>query len=249
MARVAVVTGGTRGIGEAISKALKAAGYKVAANYGGNDEAAQKFKAETGIPVYKWDVSSYDSCAAGLKQVEGDLGPVEVLVNNAGITRDAMFHRMKPEQWTAVIGTNLSSLFNMCRPVIEGMRERKFGRIINISSVNGQKGQMGQSNYSAAKAGEIGFTKALAQESARSGITVNAICPGYINTEMVQAVPKDVLEKSIIPQIPIGRLGEPEEVAGVAAFLASDDASYMTGTTIYPDGGRLALNYVMPVVG
>jgi acetoacetyl-CoA reductase len=166
MARVAVVTGGTRGIGEAIAKALKAAGYKVAANYGGNDEAAQKFKAATGIPVYKWDVSSYDACAAGLKQVEADLGPVEVLVNNAGITRDAMFHRMKPEQWTDVINTNLNSLFNMCRPVIEGMRARKFGRIINISSINGQKGQMGQANYSAAKAGELGFTKALAQESA-----------------------------------------------------------------------------------
>jgi acetoacetyl-CoA reductase len=238
MPRVAVVTGGTRGIGAAISKALKAAGYKVAANYGGNDEAAQKFKAETGIPVYKWDVSSYDSCAAGLEQVEGELGPVEVLVNNAGITRDAMFHRMKPEQWTAVIGTNLSSLFNMCRPVIEGMRERKFGRIINISSVNGQKGQMGQSNYSAAKAGEIGFTKALAQESARSGITVNAICPGYINTEMVQAVPKDVLEKNILPQIPIGRLGEPEEVARCVVFLASDDAGLITGSTLSANGGQ-----------
>ena len=238
MARVAVVTGGTRGIGAAISKALKAGGYKVAANYGGNDEAAQKFKAETGIPVYKWDVSSYDSCAAGLKQVEGDLGPVEVLVNNAGITRDAMFHRMKPEQWTAVIGTNLSSLFNMCRPLIEGMRERKFGRIINISSVNGQKGQMGQSNYSAAKAGEIGFTKALAQESARSGITVNAICPGYINTEMVQAVPKDVLEKSILPLIPIGRLGEPEEVARCVVFLASDEAGLITGSTLSANGGQ-----------
>ena len=175
MARVAVVTGGTRGIGAAISKALKAAGYKVAANYAGNDEAAQKFKAETGIPVYKWDVSSFDACAAGIKQVEAELGPVEVLVNNAGITRDAMFHRMKPEQWTAVINTNLGSLFNMCRQVIEGMRERKFGRIVNISSINGQKGQIGQTNYSAAKAGEIGFTKALAQESARSGITVNAI--------------------------------------------------------------------------
>ena len=175
MARVAVVTGGTRGIGAAISKALKAAGYKVAANYAGNDEAAQKFKAETGIEVYKWDVSSFDACAAGVKQVEAELGPVEVLVNNAGITRDATFHRMKPEQWTAVINTNLDSLFNMCRPVIEGMRERKFGRIVNISSINGQKGQIGQANYSAAKAGEIGFTKALAQESARAGITVNAI--------------------------------------------------------------------------
>src|SRR3979490_2674012 len=199
MARVAVVTGGTRGIGAAISKALKAAGYKVAANYAGNDEAAHKFKAETGIPVYKWDVSSYEACAAGLKQVEADLGSVEVLVNNAGITRDGMFHRMKPEQWTAVINTNLNSLFNMCRPVIEGMRERKFGRIINISSINGQKGQLGQSNYSAAKAGDLGFTKALALESARAGITVNAICPGYIATEMVKAVPKDVMDKNILP--------------------------------------------------
>ena len=190
MARVALVTGGTRGIGAAISKALKAAGYKVAANYGGNDEAAQKFKAETGIGVFKWDVSSFDACAAGIKQVEAELGPIEVLINNAGITRDATLHRMKHEQWTAVINTNLGSLFNMCRNVIEGMRERKFGRIVNISSINGQKGQLGQTNYSAAKAGEIGFTKALAQESARVGITVNAICPGYINTEMVQAVPE-----------------------------------------------------------
>src|SRR5665213_215855 len=175
MARVAVVTGGTRGIGAAISKALKAAGYKVAATYAGNDEAAQKFKGETGINVYKWDVSNFDACAAGIKQVEADLGPVEVLVNNAGITRDATLHRMKPEQWTQVINTNLGSLFNMCRNVIEGMRTRKFGRIVNISSINGQKGQMGQTNYSAAKAGEIGFTKALAQESAKAGITVNAI--------------------------------------------------------------------------
>jgi len=238
MARVAVVTGGTRGIGAAISKALKGAGYKVAANYGGNDEAAQKFKAETGIPVYKWDVSNYDSCVAGLKQVEADLGPVEVLVNNAGITRDAPFHRMKPDQWTAVISTNLNSLFNMCRPVIEGMRERKFGRIVNISSINGQKGQMGQSNYSAAKAGEIGFTKALAQENARAGVTVNAICPGYINTEMVQAVPKDVLEKSILPQIPIGRLGEPEEIARCVVFLASDGAGLITGSTLTANGGQ-----------
>jgi acetoacetyl-CoA reductase len=239
MARVAVVTGGTRGIGAAISKALKAAGYTVAANYGGNDEAAQKFKAETGIPVYKWDVSSYDACAAGLKQVESALGPVEVLVNNAGITRDAMFHRMKPEQWTAVINTNLNSLFNMCRPVIEAMRERKFGRIINISSINAQKGQMGQSNYSAAKAGEIGFTKALAQESARSGVTVNAICPGYINTEMVQAVPKEVLEKSIIPQIPVGRLGEPEDIARCVVFLVSEEAGFITGSTLSANGGQI----------
>ena len=238
MARVALVTGGTRGIGAAITKALKAAGYKAAANYGGNDEAAQKFKTETGVPVFKWDVSSYDACAEGIKKVEVEVGPVEVLVNNAGITRDAMFHRMKPEQWTAVINTNLGSLFNMCRPLIEGMRDRKFGRIINISSINGQKGQMGQTNYSAAEAGELGFTKALAQEGARSGITVNAICPGYINTEMVQAVPKDVLEKSILPQIPIGRLGEPEEIARCVVFLASDEAGLITGATLSANGGQ-----------
>jgi acetoacetyl-CoA reductase len=239
MARVAVVTGGTRGIGAAISKALKAAGYKVAANYGGNDEAAQKFKAETGIPVYKWDVSSYDACVAGLKQVEADLGPVEVLVNNAGITRDTVFHRMTPEQWNAVINTNLNSLFNMCRPVIEGMRDRNFGRIINVSSINGQKGQAGQSNYSASKAAELGFTRALAQESARRGITVNAVCPGYINTEMVQAVPKDVLEKAILPQIPIGRLGEPNEIARCVVFLASDEAGLITGSTLSANGGQV----------
>jgi acetoacetyl-CoA reductase len=239
MARVALVTGGTRGIGASISKALKAGGYKVAANYGGNDEAAQKFKVQTGIPVFKWDVSSYEACAEGIKKVEAEVGgPIEVLVNNAGITRDTMFHRMKPEQWTAVINTNLGSLFNMCRPLIEGMRERKFGRIINISSINGQKGQAGQTNYSAAKAGELGFTKALAQEGARSGITVNAICPGYINTEMVQAVPKDVLEKSILPQIPIGRLGEPEEIARCVVFLASDDAGLITGATLSANGGQ-----------
>jgi acetoacetyl-CoA reductase len=239
MARVAVVTGGTRGIGEAISKALKAAGYKVAASYAGNDEAANKFKAETGIPVFKWDVASYQSCADGLKKVEAEVGPVEVLVNNAGITRDTMFHRMMPEQWNDVVNTNLSSLFNMCRPVIEGMRERKFGRIINISSINGQKGQMGQSNYSAAKAGELGFTKALAQESARAGITVNAICPGYIATEMVKAVPQDVLEKNILPQIPLGRLGEPEEIARCVVFLASDEAGLITGSTLSANGGQV----------
>src|SRR5437016_5132245 len=238
MARVAVVTGGTRGIGAAISRALKAAGYNVAANYGGNDEAAQKFKGATGIPVYKWDVSSHEACAAGVKKIEAELGAVEILVNNAGITRDTMFHRMTPEQWTQVINTNLNSLFNMCRPVIEGMRQRKFGRIVNISSVNAQKGQMGQSNYSAAKAGELGFTKALAQESAKSGITVNAICPGYINTEMVQAVPKDVLEKNIIPQIPVARLGEPEDIARCVVFLASDDSSFITGSTLTANGGQ-----------
>jgi acetoacetyl-CoA reductase len=238
MSRVAVVTGGTRGIGAAICKALKAAGYKVSAVYAGNDEAAQKFKSETGIAVYKWDVSSYDACVAGLKQIEADLGPIEILVNNAGITRDGMFHKMTLEQWRAVIDTNLNSLFNMCRPVIEGMRERKFGRIITISSINGQKGQMGQANYSAAKAGEIGFSKALAQECARAGITVNAICPGYIGTEMVRAMPKDVLEKKIVPQIPVGRLGEPEEVARCVVFLAADDAGFITGSTLTANGGQ-----------
>ena len=238
MSRVALVTGGTRGIGAAISKAMKAAGYKVAATYGGNDEAAAKFKAETGIAVFKWDVSSFDACADGVKKVQAELGPIEVLINNAGITRDGPFHRMKPEQWSAVINTNLGSLFNMTRQVWEGMRERKFGRVINISSINGQKGQFGQANYSAAKAGEIGFSKALALEGARAGITVNAICPGYINTEMVQAVPKDVLEKSILPLIPIGRLGEPEEIARCVVFLASDDAGLITGATLSANGGQ-----------
>jgi|SRR5215212_729492 len=241
MARVAVVTGGTRGIGASISKALKAAGYNVAANYGGNDEAANKFKAETGIAVYKWDVSSFDACTAGLKQVETDLGPVEVLVNNAGITRDAPFHRMTPEYWNQVINTNLNSLFNMTRPLWDGMRTRKFGRVINISSINGQKGQFGQVNYSAAKAGDLGFTKALALEGARAGITVNAICPGYINTEMVQAVPKDVLEKNILPLIPTGRLGEPDEIARCVVFLASDDAGFITGSTLSANGGQVMM--------
>jgi acetoacetyl-CoA reductase len=238
MARVALITGGTRGIGAAIAKALKASGYKVGANYAGNDDAANKFKAETSIPAFKWDVSSYDSCADGLKKVEAELGPIDVLVNNAGITRDGMFHKMTPEQWGSVINTNLNSLFNMCRPVIEGMRERNFGRIVNIASINGQKGQMGQCNYSAAKAGELGFTKALAQENAKKGITVNAICPGYIGTEMVRAVPKDVLEKNILPQIPVGRLGEPEEVARCVVFLASDDAGFITGSTLTVNGAQ-----------
>ena len=238
MARVALVTGGTRGIGAAISKALKAAGYKVAASYAGNDAAAEKFKAETGINVYKWDVSSFDACAAGVKKVEADLGPVDVLVNNAGITKDTAFHKMTLEQWSAVINTNLGSLFNMSRQVIEGMRGRKFGRIINISSINGQKGQFGQVNYSAAKAGDIGFTKALAQENASKGVTVNAICPGYIATEMALAVPKDVLEKAILPQIPVRRLGQPEEVARCVVFLASDDSGFITGSTISANGGQ-----------
>jgi acetoacetyl-CoA reductase len=238
MARVALVTGGTRGIGAAISRTLKGAGSIVAANYAGNDEAAKKFNAETGVPVFKWDVSSYEACSNGVRQVEAKLGPIDILVNNAGITRDAMLHRMKPEQWTVVIDTNLGSLFNMCRQVIEGMRARNFGRIVNVSSINGQKGQMGQTNYCAAKAGELGFTKALAQEAARSGITVNAICPGYVDTEMVQAVPKDVLEKSILPQIPIGRLGKPEEIARCVVFLASDDAGLITGSTLTANGGQ-----------
>ena len=238
MTRVAVVTGGTRGIGAGISKALKAAGYAVAATYHSNDEAAAKFKAETGVQVYKWSVARYEDCVSGLAQVATDLGPVDVLVNNAGITKDGMFHKMTPEQWYDVINTNLNSLFNMCRPVIEGMRERGFGRIINISSINGQKGQMGQANYSAAKAGDIGFTKALAQENANKGVTVNAICPGYIATEIVMAVPKDVLEKSIIPQIPVRRLGQPEDIARCVLFLASDDAGFITGSTLSANGGQ-----------
>ncbi|MEW5963328.1 MAG: acetoacetyl-CoA reductase [Pseudomonadota bacterium] len=238
MARVAIVTGGTRGIGHAISVALKNAGYRVAANYAGNDAAAQQFQTETGIPVYKWSVADYDQCADGIKRIEAALGPVDVLVNNAGITRDGMFHKMTRQQWDEVIGTNLNGLFNMTRPVWEGMRARKFGRIINISSVNGQKGQMGQVNYSAAKSGDIGFTKALAQEGARAGITVNAICPGYIATEMVKAIDPAVLEKSILPYIPVGRLGEPEEIARCVVFLASEDAGFITGSTISANGGQ-----------
>jgi acetoacetyl-CoA reductase len=238
MARVALVTGGTRGIGKAISVALKEAGCHVAANYGGNDEAANKFKERTGIPVYKWSVAEYEACATGVKRVEADLGPIEILVNNAGITRDAMFHRMMPEQWNEVISTNLNGLYNMTHPIWPGMRERKFGRIINISSVNAQKGQAGQVNYSAAKAGDIGFTKALAQEGARVGITVNAICPGYIGTEMVRAVDEKVLTERILPLIPVGRLGEPEEVARCVVFLASDEAGFITGSTLSANGGQ-----------
>ena len=238
MARVALVTGGTRGIGEAISIALQAAGCQVAANYGGNDEAASRFKEKTGIPVYKWDVADFQACQKGLAQVQADLGPIDVLVNNAGITRDTTLHRMKPEQWSEVIRTNLNSLFNMTRGVIEGMRERNFGRIINISSINGQKGQFGQANYSAAKAGLIGFTKAVAQENAAKGITVNAVAPGYIGTEMVRAVPEDVLKSKILPLIPTGRLGEPEEVARCVVFLASDDAGFITGSTLSANGGQ-----------
>ncbi|MEZ5922929.1 MAG: acetoacetyl-CoA reductase [Hyphomicrobiaceae bacterium] len=237
MARVAVVTGGTRGIGHAISIALKKKGYRVAANYAGNDTAAQTFQAETGIPVYKWNVGDYAACDKGLKQVERDLGPVDIVVNNAGITRDGMIHKMTPEQWGEVISVNLNSMFNMTRPVIDGMRARSFGRIINISSINGQKGQMGQTNYSAAKAGVIGFTKALAQEGARKGITVNCIAPGYIDTEMVQAVPEAVL-KGIIDQIPVGRLGSADEIARAVVFLAGDDAGFITGATLTMNGGQ-----------
>jgi acetoacetyl-CoA reductase len=238
MSRVALVTGGSRGIGAAISKGLKAAGYKVAASYAGNDEAAAAFTKETGIKTYKWDVSDFDACAAGVAKVEADLGPIDVLVNNAGITKDGMFHRMTKDQWYGVINTNLNSLFNMTRPVWEGMRARKFGRVICISSINGQKGQMGQVNYSAAKAGDIGFVKALAQEGAKAGITVNAICPGYIATDMVKAIAQDVLDKAILPYIPVGRLGEPEEIARAVVFLAADDAGFITGSTISANGGQ-----------
>jgi acetoacetyl-CoA reductase len=238
MARIALVTGGTRGIGAAISKALKAAGYTVAANYAGNDEAAAAFKAETGIAVYKWSVADYDACVDGIARVEADLGPVEVLINNAGITRDAPFHKITREQWGEVIDTNLSGIFNMTHPLWNPMRERGFGRIVNISSINGQKGQFAQANYSAAKAGDIGFTKALAQEGARKGITVNAICPGYIATEMVMAVPEKVRE-SIIAQIPVGRLGEAAEIARCVVFLASDEAGFVTGSTLSANGGQL----------
>jgi acetoacetyl-CoA reductase len=237
MSRVALVTGGSRGIGAAISRALKTAGFKVAASYAGNDEAAAAFKAETGIAVFKWDVASYEACAGGVKAVEAELGPIDVLVNNAGITKDAMFHKMTIDQWQAVINTNLNSLFNMCQPVWSGMRDRSFGRIICISSVNGQKGQMGQANYSAAKAGEIGFVKSLAQEGAFKNITVNAICPGYINTEMVKAVPAEIMKTKILPQIPVGRVGEPEEIARCVLFLAADDAGFVTGATLSANGG------------
>ncbi len=238
MAKVAVVTGGTRGIGAAISTALKEAGYEVAANFGGNEEAAAKFSEATGIKTYKWSVADYEGCEEGIKQVESDLGPVDVLVNNAGITRDAMFHRMTVQQWNDVIDTNLHGVFNMTHPVYPGMRERKWGRIINISSVNGQKGQAGQANYSASKAGDIGFTRALAQEGARFGVTVNAICPGYIATEMVRAIDEKILKERIIPQIPVGRLGEPEEIARCVVFLASEEAGFITGSTISAKGGQ-----------
>ena len=238
MTQVALVTGGTRGIGAAISIALKNAGYTVAANYAGNDDAAAAFSAETGIATYKWSVADYDACTLGVKLVEADLGPVAVLINNAGITRDGMFHKMTLSQWKEVIDTNLNGLFNMTHQVWGGMRDRKFGRVINISSINGQKGQAGQANYSAAKAGDLGFTKALAQEGARAGITVNAICPGYIGTEMVRAIDEKVLNERIIPQIPVGRLGAPEEIARCVLFLAVQDAGFITGATLSANGGQ-----------
>ena len=237
MSRVALVTGGSRGIGEAISKKLKADGYTVAATYAGNDEAAAKFTAETGIKTYKWNVADYESSKAGIAQVEADLGPIEVVVANAGITRDAPFHKMSPEQWQQVIDTNLTGVFNTVHPVWPGMREGKFGRVIVISSVNGQKGQFAQVNYAATKAGDIGIVRSLAQEGARAGITANAVCPGYIATEMVMAVPEKVRE-SIIAQIPAGRLGEPEEIARCVAFLASDEASFVNGSTISANGAQ-----------
>ena len=238
MARVAVVTGGTRGIGHAISIALKNQGYRVAATYASNDAAAQQFQAETGLPIYKWDVGDYAACEKGIAQVTKDLGPVDVLVNNAGITRDSKLHRMTKEQWDIVIRTDLDSVFNMCRLVIDSMRGRSFGRILNISSINGRKGQMGQTNYSAAKAGVYGFTKALAYETAAKGITVNAIAPGYIATEMVAAMPKEVLDTKIIPLIPVGRLGQPEEIARAVVFLAADEAGFVTGACFDINGGH-----------
>ena len=237
MSRVAIVTGGTRGIGAATSKALRDAGYKVAANYVGNDERAQAFKAETGIAVYKWDVSDFNACAASAAQIEKDLGPVDVIVNNAGITRDATLHRMSFEDWKAVIDTNLGSCFNMSRAVFPGMRERKFGRIVNVGSINGQAGQYGQVNYAAAKSGIHGFTKALAQEGAAHGVTVNAIAPGYINTDMVAAVPERVLEK-IVERIPVGRLGTADEIARAILFLVADEAGFITGSTLSVNGGQ-----------
>ncbi|WP_109467699.1 acetoacetyl-CoA reductase [Albibacillus kandeliae] len=237
MPRVALVTGGSRGIGAAISVALKDAGYTVAATYAGNDEAAAKFTESTGIKTYKWNVADYDDSKAGLEKVEADLGPIDVVVANAGITRDAPFHKMTPQQWHEVIDTNLTGVFNTVHPVWPGMRERKFGRIIVISSINGQKGQFAQVNYAATKAGDLGIIKSLAQEGARAGITANAICPGYIATDMVMAVPEKVRE-SIIAQIPTGRLGEPEEIARCVVFLASDDAAFINGSTITANGGQ-----------
>ncbi len=237
MSRIAVVTGGTRGIGEAISVQLKEAGYTVAASYAGNAEAARKFTDDTGIPTYQFDVSDFTACEEAVATIEKDLGPIDILVNNAGITRDGTLHRMDFDRWNAVIQTNLSSCFNMSRLVIEGMRERGFGRIVNIGSVNGQAGQYGQVNYSAAKSGIHGFTKALAQEGAAKGITVNAIAPGYVLTDMVRAVPEKVLEK-IISTIPVGRLGDPGDIARSVLFLVADDADFITGSTLSINGGQ-----------
>ncbi|WP_439562668.1 acetoacetyl-CoA reductase [Roseinatronobacter sp.] len=237
MARVALVTGGSRGIGAAISKALKAQGCTVAATYAGNDDAAAAFTNETGIKTYKWNAADYDASKAGIAQVEADLGPIDIVVANAGITRDAPFHKMTPEQWREVIDTNLTGVFNTIHPVWPGMRERKFGRIVVISSINGQKGQFGQVNYAATKAGDLGIVKSLAQEGARFGITANAVCPGYIATEMVMAVPEKVRE-AIIGQIPTGRLGEPEEIARCVAFLVADDAGFVNGSTISANGAQ-----------
>lgn len=237
MGRVALVTGGTRGIGAAISRMLQQDGFVVAATYQGNDEAAQAFREATGIAVYKWDVSDFDACADGIARVTADLGTVSVLVNNAGITRDGMLHKMGVDQWNAVIQTNLTSAFNLCRAVISDMREAKYGRIINISSVNGQKGQMGQTNYAAAKAGLIGFSKSLALEGANKGITVNVIAPGYTETDMVAAVPEKVMQ-SILGQIPVGRLGQVDEIAHAVSFLASDRAGFITGATLAINGGQ-----------
>ena len=235
--RVAVVTGGTRGIGEAISVALKDAGYKVAANYAGNDEKAKAFTERTGIQAFKFDVGDFDAVKAGVAQIQADLGPVDVVINNAGITRDGTLHRMDFEAWDAVIQTNLASCFNLCRCVIDGMRERSFGRIVNIGSINGQAGQYGQVNYAAAKSGIHGFTKALAQEGAAKGITVNAIAPGYVDTDMVRAVPANVLEK-IVAKIPVGRLGKAEDIARGVLFLVADDAEFITGATLSINGGQ-----------
>jgi acetoacetyl-CoA reductase len=237
MARVAVVTGGTRGIGEAISLGLKEAGYKVAAVYAGNDEKAREFSERTGIAVFKWDVSNFEACKEGLAKVAAELGPVEIVVNNAGITRDGVLHRMTFQQWNDVIATNLTSCFNMCRNVIDGMRERGFGRIVNIGSINGQAGQYGQVNYAAAKSGIHGFTKALAQEGAAKGITVNAIAPGYIDTDMVRAVPPNVLEK-IVAKVPVGRLGQASEIARGVLFLVADEGGFVTGSTLSINGGQ-----------
>lgn len=238
MGRVAVVTGGTRGIGEAISRALRSKGYRVAATYAGNDAAAQHFQAETGIPIYKFDVGDWDACEQSVGRITRELGPIDVLVNNAGITRDAALHRMTKAQWSDVIRTNLDSAFNMTRLVIDSMRSRNFGRIISISSINGRKGQFGQTNYAAAKAGLVGFSKALALEGAAKNITANVVAPGYINTEMVAAVPKDVLDTKILPLIPVGRLGTVEEIARCVVFLASDDAGFITGACLDANGGQ-----------